>query len=160
MVHLNNSEIGCADPNAIKIFGKVVFEVKKNFPHASEDAIYVDYTDFDSPEVSIIGISFTNNILNISLGNTFELRKLEFEIDAQLYMPIVISNFENVSFDISELTITEGLLTIYASDEYLNTNILTANIFTGINEINADNTSLNLYSSSYSSFTQRMEWPV
>ncbi len=123
LVYLNNDGMGCADANAIKVSGTRVYAVKKNFGHASNQS-FSDAKDFTAPGSSVNYVHYSaGNILNISLKNDSDVTKVEIVIDGQEYNKIIISRFNSISIDLGQYQITDSLLTIYAQDRFLNSDV-------------------------------------
>lgn len=122
LVYLDNDGLGCADANAIKVLGSRVYSVKKNFPHASNQSSS-DANDFKAPGSKVNYIRYDGNELNFSLANIDDVTKVEVEIDGQEPNKIIISGFDNASIDLSPYRITDSMLTIYAQDRFLNSDV-------------------------------------
>lgn len=123
LVYLNNDGIGCADANAIKVLGTRVHAIKKNFPHVVNKS-NSDATDFKAPGAGVHYVNYAGNTLNFSLTNSNDVTKVEVDIDGQSYKKIIIGGFDNISIDLNDFTITDSLLTIYAQDRFLNSDVL------------------------------------
>jgi uncharacterized protein (DUF362 family) len=122
LVYLNNDGLGCADANAIKVLGTRVHSIKKNFPHVVNESDS-DAKDFSAPGSRVHYVHYDGNLLNLSLLNAADVTKVEIEIDNQDYNKIIVNGFDNISVDIGDYNITDSVLTVYAQDRFLNSDV-------------------------------------
>ncbi len=123
LVYLDNSGLGCADPLAIRVMGAEVSDIKKSFPHDLNKTVCT-YTDFTAPDVSIGSMSLSDDILAISFNMPTRISSVEVEIDGEYYPQIVISDFDDISLDMSGISYSgDSDFTVYANDNYLNTTV-------------------------------------
>ena len=120
LVYLNNSDVGCADPVAIRVAGALVSDVKKPFAHESH-LTDCDYSDNQPPAAYIEDMDITGHLLQMDLGNTGDLARLDVTVDGQEYPRFVIGDFDHIEIDLDQFELTDTLITLYAHDRYMNT---------------------------------------
>lgn len=125
MVYLNNSGLGCADPLAIRVLGTEVSDIKKSFPHDLNKTVCT-YTDFTAPDVTMESMALSDNILTMSFSTPIRISSVEVEIDDVYYPEIVISDFDDISLDMAEVSYSDNsTFKVYVNDKYLNTTVFT-----------------------------------
>lgn len=123
MVYLDNSGLGCADPLAIRVLGAEVSDIKKSFPHELNKTVCT-YTDFTAPDVSVASMALSDDILTMSFTTPTRISSVEVKIDDVYYPEIVISNFDDITLDIAEISYTDNsVFNVYVNDNYLNTKV-------------------------------------
>jgi uncharacterized protein (DUF362 family) len=120
LVYLNNDSLGNLDTSCITVVGKKVDEVRKDFAGKIPTAGGAKITDKTPPSLTINSSSVQGNTLNLSLTAASETVKAEIYIDGQLREPVIVSNYNSISVDISGLSSGNHTLAVDAYDRFLN----------------------------------------
>jgi len=122
---------GNLDTRLINIYGKEVHEVKKKF-RIFGSGNFTKYNDFSAPEVNIHSVSFIDNNLSFSLSSNENISKVEISVNGLKEEGIIIEEFDNINYPLSQIPGSISDIVISVFDKYLNCTKLQL-INTGIN---------------------------
>ncbi len=125
LVTLNNDGVGCADPMAIRVEGVLVSDVKKPFPLES-NGTSCNYTDDRPPNASFESIIIEDQVLKVSLSDLQDITRLDIQLDEQILDQFIVGDFGYFELDLNAFDLTDSMLTLYAHDRYMNTQLLSA----------------------------------
>lgn len=120
---LHNDSCGCADARLIQVRGNWVDKCRKAFTHSTDYAkSAVIAPDKIKPlgSISMDTPSLSGNSLHLSVTPPAGTQKLEIYAGESLLNAIVLSDFNDISLDVSGIPGPIDSITVYAYDQYLN----------------------------------------
>ncbi|MFC2135374.1 DUF362 domain-containing protein [Bacteroidota bacterium] len=134
LVHLHNNNAGCAETSLISVRGINIPDVKKYYPSAYREDIYGWYTDSTPPNVVVNSSYADNDEIHLDLSVDPETVKIELAVDGEIIDQTAVSDYDNIRFDLPNLTDGEHVFTIYAYDRFLNRSEVVLNIVTDVDD--------------------------
>jgi len=120
LLHLRDKSPGTINPALIRVNGKMVHEVKKDFAMTYERGAATKYYDFDPPALSVNSARIDGNTLHLALTVDSETAKVEVAVDEELLEQIVLHSFEDITMKLNNIKSGNHKITVYAFDRFLN----------------------------------------
>ena len=120
LMFLNNKGHGTIDSARIKVMGKKVHEVKKQFAMTFERGAVKRYTDFEPPEFTIKSAKIGEGRLDICLEANKEIAKVEVAVDGKAIEQIITDGFDNIALDVGQIKAGKHKIKVAVYDRYLN----------------------------------------
>jgi uncharacterized protein (DUF362 family) len=131
---LHNTGAGCADPAFIRVNGLILDDEKKVFTNGIQNDIYGYYSDFEGPTMTINSSNMQNSYLHLDLSVEEETIKVEASSDGEFIEEYAISDFDNITLNLSHLGPGNHTIKIHAYDRYLNSTIEEIDVVVGVSE--------------------------
>jgi hypothetical protein len=117
--YLDTDKAGNLDTAKIRVIGKQVDEIRKDFEGILPPAGGIKIADKIPPVLTIKKSELKAGKLNLSLSVSPDTKKVEAYIDNKL-LGTVISNFDNISLNPGVLDKTNHSMKLWAFDRFLN----------------------------------------
>jgi hypothetical protein len=117
--YLDYDKAGNLDTTKIRVIGKQVDEIRKDFEGILPAAGGIKIADKLPPVLLIKKSELKEGKLNLSLSVSPDTKKVEVYIDNKL-LGTVISNFDNISLNPVALDKTNYIIKLWAFDRFLN----------------------------------------
>ena len=116
---LHEDKIGCADARYIKVSGKQIDDVKKQFGTA-ENGVMVQQYDNTAPEPLVSDYFIEADQLHFSLSGDETVSKVEVLINDRMLEENIIGGFDDVSIGLPDVLSNDDQIWLVVYDKYLN----------------------------------------
>lgn len=131
---LNNSLAGCSDATFVRVGGIILDDIKKVFENGIQGDIDGYYSDFEGPSMTINSFYMQNSNLHLDLSVDEETIKVEASVEGEFIEEYAISDYNDITFDLSHLIPGNHTLKIHAYDKFLNSTIEEIDVVVGVSD--------------------------